>query len=332
MRNNITSQLISKVNVEEELKSRIIGQNGAIEKIVPFIEVYNSGLSVPNRPAASFFITGPTGVGKTKLVETLAEIIHLDKKNVLFIDCGEYQMEHEVAKLIGAPPGYLGHRETQPAITQQKLNAVKTDKSNLSIVLFDEVEKGAASLHRILLGILDRGVLRLGDSGIVNFDNSIIFFTSNIGSHQMQKAMAGGYGFNSGRDTTKQVGLSEMKKKFPPEFINRLDEILFFNSLTEKDIEGILDLELNNIVEHIKKRYNENFELFLTKNARMMLISESFSNESGARELKRVIQKKILQPIAKLIIGEKDGEKQFSLVIRDNELVILREKEQTMSA
>ena len=134
-----------------------------------------------------FLLLGPTGTGKTKTVEALAEVLHGSEKNVLKVDCGEFQMEHEVAKLIGAPPGYLGHRETQPMLTQQKLNAVTSEKCSLSLVLFDEIEKAAPSMTRLLLGVLDKGVLRLGDNSTVNFEKSLVFLTSNLGAREMMR-------------------------------------------------------------------------------------------------------------------------------------------------
>jgi ATP-dependent Clp protease ATP-binding subunit ClpA len=144
--------------------------------------MHEAGLAPEGRPVGVFLLLGPSGTGKTKTVEALAEVLHGSERNVLRVDCGEFQMEHEVAKLIGAPPGYLGHRETHPMLTQQKLNAVTSDRSNLSLVLFDEVEKAAATLTRLLLGVLDKAALRLGDNTTVNFERSLIFLTSNLGA------------------------------------------------------------------------------------------------------------------------------------------------------
>jgi len=171
------------------LSQKVIGQPAAMKYIVPYVEMFQAGLSPEGRPAGVFLLLGPTGTGKTKTVEALAEVMHGSEKNVLKVDCGEYQMEHEVAKLIGAPPGYLGHRETQPMLTQQKLNAVTSEKSNLAIVLFDEIEKAAPSMVRLLLGVLDRANLRLGDNTSVNFENSLIFLTSNLGAREMMKEL-----------------------------------------------------------------------------------------------------------------------------------------------
>src|SRR5271157_388207 len=180
------------------LSQKVVGKPAATRVIVPYIQMFQAGLAPEGRPVGVFLLLGPTGTGKTKTVEALAEVLHGSEKNVLKIDCGEYQMEHEVAKLIGAPPGYLGHRETQPMLTQQKLNAVTSDKSTLAIILFDEIEKAAPSMVRLLLGILDRANLRLGDNTSVNFENSLIFLTSNLGAREMMKELHPEFGFQAG--------------------------------------------------------------------------------------------------------------------------------------
>jgi ATP-dependent Clp protease ATP-binding subunit ClpA len=161
--------------------------------------MFQAGLAPEGRPVGVFLLLGPTGTGKTKTVEALAEILHGSSKNLLKVDCGEFQMEHEVAKLIGAPPGYLGHRETQPMLTQQKLNAVTSEKCELSLVLFDEIEKAAPSMTRLLLGVLDKGVLRLGDNSTVNFEKSLVFLTSNLGAREMMREINPEFGFQSVR-------------------------------------------------------------------------------------------------------------------------------------
>src|SRR5436305_2820814 len=160
------------------LSNKVVGQPNVISVIVPYIEMFQAGLAPENRPVGVFLLLGPTGTGKTRTVEALAETLHGSLKNLLKIDCGEFQMEHEVAKLIGAPPGYLGHRETQPMLTQQKLNSVTSESCALSLVLFDEIEKAAPSMTRLLLGVLDKGLLRLGDNSVVNFEKSLVFLTS----------------------------------------------------------------------------------------------------------------------------------------------------------
>src|SRR6201993_739833 len=166
-------------------------------QIVPYVQMYQAGLSPEGRPAGVFLLLGPTGTGKTRTVEALADVLHGREKHLLKVDCGEFQMEHEVAKLIGAPPGYLGHRETPPMLTQQKLGSVTSESSNLALVLFDEIEKPAPSMTRLLLGVLDKAVLRLGDNTSVNFERSMIFLTSNLGSREMLREIQPDFGFEA---------------------------------------------------------------------------------------------------------------------------------------
>src|SRR5580692_12119923 len=184
-------------DIAKALSRKLVGQPAAIAAVVPYVEMYRAKLAPEGRPAGIFLLLGPTGTGKTKTVEALADVLHGSPKKVLKVDCGEYQMEHEVAKLLGAPPGYLGHRETQPLLTQQKLSAAASESCDLSIVLFDEIEKAAPTLMRLLLGVLDKGTLRLGDSTLVNFEKSIIFLTSNLGASDMSRQLHPGFGFES---------------------------------------------------------------------------------------------------------------------------------------
>jgi ATP-dependent Clp protease ATP-binding subunit ClpA len=169
------------------LKDLLVGQPEAIDTIIPYIQMHQAGLAPEGRPVGVVLLLGPTGTGKTRTVEALAEVLHGNSKNLLKVDCGEFQMEHEVAKLIGAPPGYLGHRETQPMLTQAKLNSVATEQSDISLVLFDEIEKAAPSMTRLLLGILDKATLRLGDNSTVNFERSPIFLTRTLGANNIQR-------------------------------------------------------------------------------------------------------------------------------------------------
>src|SRR5919204_518270 len=194
----------ASTDLVEQLSQKVVGQPSALKYIVPYVQMYQAGLAPEGRPVGVFLLLGPTGTGKTKTVEALAEILHGSEKNLLKVDCGEFQMEHEVAKLIGAPPGYLGHRETQPILTQQKLNAVTSDRCNLSLVLFDEIEKAAPSMTRLLLGVLDKGVLRLGDNSTVNFEKSLVFLTSNLGAREMLKEINPDFGFQAGVQKQKQ--------------------------------------------------------------------------------------------------------------------------------
>src|SRR5947208_5125692 len=209
-------------NLSAILSQKVVGQPAATRVIVPYIQMFQAGLAPEGRPVGVFLLLGPTGTGKTKTVEALAEVLHGSEKNVLKVDCGEFQMEHEVAKLIGAPPGYLGHRETQPMLTQQKLNAVTSERCSLSLVLFDEIEKAAPSMTRLLLGVLDKGVLRLGDNTTVNFEKSLVFLTSNLGAREMMREINPEFGFQSVRPAERaaltnklqNIGLNAVRKRF----------------------------------------------------------------------------------------------------------------------
>jgi ATP-dependent Clp protease ATP-binding subunit ClpA len=295
-----------------DLGKAVLGQEEAIETIVPYVELFESGLAPEGRPGGVFLLLGPTGTGKTRTVEALAKTLHGSERNVLRVDCGEFQMEHEVAKLIGAPPGYLGHRETHPMLSQQKLNAVSSERSPLSLVLFDEIEKAAASFARILLGVLDRARLKLGDNTEVNFESSLIFLTSNLGARGMMDELGGGFGYPAeGRKPPKErqaklsrIAMTEVRRRFSPEFVNRIDEIVTYHPLSHEALEGILDLQLNQIRSHIRSRLGPaSFDLELSSRARKLLLAEGTSVEYGARELKRVIHRQLMQPLAKLIIG-----------------------------
>jgi ATP-dependent Clp protease ATP-binding subunit ClpA/ActR/RegA family two-component response regulator len=292
------------------LSSKVVGQPNVIGAIIPYIEMFQAGLAPENRPVGVFLLLGPTGTGKTRTVEALAETLHGSQKNLLKIDCGEFQMEHEVAKLIGAPPGYLGHRETQPMLSQQKLTAVTSDKSALSLVLFDEIEKAAPSLTRLLLGILDRAVLRLGDNSVVNFEKSLVFLTSNLGAREMMREISPDFGFQSATTGSREdimnklqsVALVAVRRKFSPEFINRIDHIITYKPLNAESFSAITDHEIDNLQNHVNTRLaNRCFTIEVPFETRQWLIEKGTSPEYGARELKRTIHKHLTQPLATLV-------------------------------
>ncbi|MGA2715544.1 MAG: AAA family ATPase [Bryobacteraceae bacterium] len=293
------------------LSSKVVGQPNVINVIVPYIEMFQAGLAPENRPVGVFLLLGPTGTGKTRTVEALAEALHGSSRNVLKIDCGEFQMEHEVAKLIGAPPGYLGHRETQPMLSQQKLTSVTSDNCGLSLVLFDEIEKAAPSLTRLLLGVLDRGILRLGDNSIVNFEKSLVFLTSNLGAKEMMREISPDFGFQSATvsGTREDLGhklqgiaLVSVRKKFSPEFINRIDHVITYRPLDAESFAAITDLEIDNLQKHVNTRLgNRCFTIEVPFETRQWLIEKGTSAEYGARELKRTIHKNLTQPLATLV-------------------------------
>ncbi|WP_321473270.1 AAA family ATPase [uncultured Paludibaculum sp.] len=293
------------------LRRRIVGQTEAIDEIVPYVELFEAGLAPAGRPAGVFLLLGPTGTGKTRTVEALAETLHGSERHVLRIDCGEFQLEHEVAKLIGAPPGYLGHRETQPMVSQQKLNAVASERSGLSIVLLDEIEKAAPSMTRLLLGVLDKASLKLGDNTTVNFERSLIFMTSNLGARAMMAEVQDRFGLaaalprGASSKALRSLGLAAVRKRFSPEFVNRVDAILTYQPLDRAAVEQILDLQLEVLARHIDTRLGPaGFRLSLTWAAREFLIERGTSSEYGARELKRVIHRHLIQPLARLVLDQ----------------------------
>ncbi|HXR40015.1 MAG TPA: AAA family ATPase [Terracidiphilus sp.] len=292
------------------LSQKVVGQPTATKVIVPYIQMFQAGLAPEGRPVGVFLLLGPTGTGKTKTVEALAEVLHGTEKNVLKVDCGEFQMEHEVAKLIGAPPGYLGHRETQPMLTQQKLNAVTSEKCNLSLVLFDEIEKAAPSMTRLLLGVLDKGILRLGDNSTVNFEKSLVFLTSNLGAREMMREINPDFGFQSVKgversDLTSKlqnIALVAVRKRFSPEFVNRIDCIITYQPLSAESLSAILDKQIADLQNHVNTRLaNRSFTLEVPQDAREFLLKKGTSSEYGARELNRTIHRHLTQPLATLV-------------------------------
>lgn len=299
----------SPTDILSKLEGKIIGQSQALSAIVPYVHMYNAGLAPEGRPAGVFLLLGPTGTGKTRTVEALAEVLHGSRKHLLRVDCGEYQMDHEVAKLVGAPPGYLGHRETHPLITQAKLAANTSERSSLSILLFDEIEKAAPSLQKLLLGVLDKASLRLGDNNVVNFERTIIFLTSNLGAHGMMKEFAPSMGFASEKQQQpdasrlENIALAAVKKAFAPEFVNRIDASLTYQPLSGETLGKILGQHLEELQQHIETRLgSRGFRLVVSEKSRKFLLAEGSCAAYGARELKRAVHKQLTQPLAQLVV------------------------------
>ena len=316
--------------LSQSLAESLVGQPAAVEAIVPYVQIFQAHLAPEGRPAGVFLLLGPTGTGKTRTVECLAQALHGNDNHFLRVDCGEFQMDHEVAKLIGAPPGYLGHRETQPMLNQAKLNSYTSERCGMSIVLFDEVEQAAPSLNRLLLGVLDKAVLRLGDNTSVNFERSMIFLTSNLGAREMMRELAPQFGFEAihfkntapsegdapaetaitGSLTRKieQIGVNAVKKKFSPEFYNRIDRVVTYSPLDADALELILDQQAGNLQKLVDARLGQkSFAVRIDESARKHLLEKGTSRQYGARELKRTIHRLILQPLAVLVASGKIG-------------------------
>lgn len=294
----------------ERLSNLVVGQSAAVGAVVPYVQMYLAGLSPDNRPAGVFLLLGPTGTGKTRTVAAIAEILHGNPQKLLRIDCGEFQLDHEAAKLTGAPPGYLGHRETQPLLTQARINGVASDYCSLSLILFDEIEKASPSLMRLLLGVTDRASLRLGDNNSVNFERTMIFLTSNLGAQKMMEELRGRMGFGAhvpvspkDRDIElDKIAQNAARRHFSPEFINRMDGIVTYRPLEAAALTEILDQQLAAVQKLVNQRLAPGaFRLQVTDKAKRFLLKRGVSPEYGAREMKRVIHRHVLQPMATLV-------------------------------
>src|SRR5215212_10918964 len=198
---------------EDKLSSLIVGQERAVRRVSGLFQIYLAGLNNPSRPIGTMLFLGPTGSGKTRVVEAAAEVLFGEPHTVVKIDCAEFQHSHEIAKLIGSPPGYLGHRETSPMLTQENLDRMHTEETKLSLILFDEIEKASDSLWQLLLGILDKATLTLGDNRRVDFSKTMVIMTSNLGAREMSELISGGIGFAPGKGAAKDPSDTEVDQK-----------------------------------------------------------------------------------------------------------------------
>ena len=295
--------------LETDLRKRVVGQGEAIQQIVNIYQTNLAGMSSPGRPVCNFLFLGPTGSGKTRMVEAAAESLVGDARAVLKIDCAEFQHSHEIAKLIGSPPGYLGHRETHPLLSQEVLNQFHTDKMRLSFVLFDEIEKASDALWNLLLGILDKATLTLGDNRRVDFSRAMIFMTSNLGAAEMNSILRPGLGFATREESDEKLadklsraGVEAARRKFTPEFMNRIDKTVVFKQLGEPELRQILTLELNVVQQRVFTSVNgAPFVFALTDSAKDHLLREGTDVKYGARHLKRAIDRNLVHPLSSLI-------------------------------
>ncbi|MGH9491390.1 MAG: AAA family ATPase [Terriglobales bacterium] len=295
---------------ENTVRAKVVGQNAALETLVEIYQTFLAGLQPPSRPVANLLFLGPTGSGKTRTVEAMAETLFGDSRAVIKVDCAEFQHSHEIAKLIGSPPGYLGHRETHPVLTQEALNQWHTDRCRLSLVLFDEIEKASDALWQLLLGILDRATLTLGDNRRVDFSQAMIFMTSNLGAAEMSNLVDGGLGFNppaSGPSAildgkVDRVAVEAARRKFSPEFMNRIDKTVVFHNLRAEDLSNILEIELARVQQRILAANGPHPFLFqCTSVLKDFLLHEGYDPKYGARHLKRAIERNLVSPLAKLM-------------------------------
>ncbi|MDQ3255363.1 MAG: AAA family ATPase [Acidobacteriota bacterium] len=303
---------------EEKLSTRIVGQERAVRRMSGLYQIFLAGLSPINRPVGTMIFLGPTGSGKTRVVEAAAEVLYGDPGAVIKIDCAEFQHSHEIAKLIGSPPGYLGHRETSPMLTQENLDRYHTEETKISIVLFDEIEKASDSLWQLLLGILDKATLTLGDNRRVDFSRAIVVMTSNLGAREMSELISGGIGFapvqgsKNPNDTEVdqkiyRTAVEAARRKFSPEFMNRIDKVVVFRSLKEHHLRQILELELQSVQERIMRSAGTKFVFQCSDEAKDMLLKEGIDFKYGARHLKRSIERFLVYPLSNLVATEQVG-------------------------
>ena len=296
---------------EERLSARIVGQERAVRRMSGLYQIFLAGMNPPNRPIGTMLFLGPTGSGKTRVIEAAAEVLYGDSNAIVKIDCAEFQHSHEIAKLIGSPPGYLGHRETSPMLTQENLDRMHTDDMKISLVLFDEIEKASDSLWQLLLGILDKATLTLGDNRRVDFSHAMVIMTSNLGAREMSELISGGIGFAPGKgakhpdnDVDQKIyrtAVEAARRKFSPEFMNRIDKVVVFRSLKEHHLRLILDLELQAVQDRIMQSAGTKFVFQCSDTAKDMLLQEGLDFKYGARHLKRAVERFLVYPLSNLV-------------------------------
>ncbi|MBI2673692.1 MAG: AAA family ATPase [Candidatus Zambryskibacteria bacterium] len=293
----LEEEAIKLSRMEEFLKRRIVGQNEVVRKISDTIKRSRAGISDPNRPIGSFIFLGPTGVGKTELTKALTEFMFDDERALIRVDMSEFMEKHSVSKLIGAPPGYVGFEEGSSF-------AESVRHRPYSVILFDEIEKAHPEVFNILLQILDNGRLTDAKGRVINFKNTVIIMTSNVGAQYIDKMQT--IGFSNGEKETyedvKEKVLSTLKEHFRPEFLNRLDDIIIFDILSKEAVQEIVNIQIDIIKKRLK---DKEIDLSTTESVSELLAKEGYDPQYGARPLKRLIQDKILNPVASMMISNK---------------------------
>jgi ATP-dependent Clp protease ATP-binding subunit ClpB len=297
---------------EEKLAARIVGQELAVSRMSNTFQTFLAGMNPIHRPVGTMLFLGPTGTGKTRVVEAAAEAIFGDMDAVIKIDCAEFQHSHEIAKLIGSPPGYLGHRETSPLLTQENLDRCHTYENDITFVLFDEIEKASDALWQLLLGILDKATLTLGDNRKVDFSKTIVVMTSNLGAREMSELISGGIGFAPSQGSHEindaaldkkiyRTAVEAARRKFSPEFMNRIDKVVVFRPLKAHHMHQILELELQAVQDRIMRSASVMFTFHCSDTAKEMLLREGFDQRYGARHLKRSVERSLVFPLSNLV-------------------------------
>lgn len=300
------SEVESFVNA---LRSKVVGQDDAINAMAQWYRRWKAGLNDTTRPVGNCLLLGLTGTGKTRLVEAMAEVLHGDANRLIKVDCGEYQHSHEIAKLVGSPPGYLGHRETPPRINRAAIEANQSSRNPVTLVLFDEVEKGSDALYKLLLGILDKATIMHGDGKQTVMTDCVIVMTSNLGTRELQRMVStrfeGKY-FANGKVTEKQSqpfeviaesAINAAKTHFAPEFWNRLDSVTVYRPLTHENLLAIAKIEIAKIAKRM------HLSIMPDESAVEFLARKGFSPEFGARYLRRTIETELLDPLTRANIS-----------------------------
>jgi ATP-dependent Clp protease ATP-binding subunit ClpB len=302
------SEVVEKF--ERSLHQKVVGQDAALDAVVDVFQMFMAGMSPQDRPVGNLLFLGPTGTGKTRVAEAVADTLFGDPRALIKIDCAEFQHSHEISKLVGSPPGYLGHRETHPVITQEALEQWRTETLKLSLILFDEIEKASDALWQLLLGVLDKGILTLGDNRRVDLSDCIIIMTSNLGAVQMNSLAEGGMGFVSSMqksvdaafdDKITRAAQEAARRKFSPEFMNRIDKVVVFKTLRQEHLKQILELELDAVETRVKKASQTQLLFTWNDDVKRFLVREGADPKYGARHLKRAIERILVFPISNLI-------------------------------
>ena len=327
---------------EHAMREKIVGQDEAVQALVDIYQVFCAGLHSPGHPVGNLLFLGPTGSGKTRTVEAAAEILFGDSRAVIKVDCAEFQHSHEIAKLIGSPPGYLGHRETHPLITQEALAVSHREHLQLSFLLFDEIEKASDALWQLLLGMLDKATLTLGDNRKVDLSQTVIFLTSNLGGSQIADLMHGGMGFIQPKDKAptglhekvQKTAVEAARRKFSPEFMNRLDKVVVFHPLKREELDEVLDIELRQVQKRVLDSTTLPFLFRITSEGREFLLEGGTDQRYGARHLKRAIERYVVYPIARLLATAQVHQGDALVIdhhLGEEGLVFLRDKENRSS-